>query len=170
MKKPLIVYYSKNGTTEETVKRIKKETANEVATLDLQSKERKIRGELLAQYEEIYIGCGIYMEKLPSPVVRFLLQNQEVLKNKRIILFLHGLISGANYPGIVEKSLKRCKALAFERILYLGGKLDIREQNIFIRSLLSALAKKSRNTILRNSANNLIEEKITELIKCFSPN
>lgn len=82
-------------------------------------------------------------------------------------MFLHGLISGANYPGIVEKSLKRCKALAFERILYLGGKLDIREQNIFIRSLLSALAKKYNFD--RNSANNLIEEKITELIKCFSP-
>lgn len=167
MNKPLIVYYSKNGTTDATVRRIKKETAREVDTFDLRSMKTSIGAELLNEYEEIYIGCGIYMGKLPSKVVRFLSENQDVLKSKRLILFLHGLISDTNYTEIVEKSLKRCKALDFKRILYLGGKLDIRKQNIFIRTLLSFIAKEYNFD--PSSGNNLMEEKIIELRKCFSP-
>ena len=155
-----ILYYSKNGTTRETVDRILAETSNKIDVFDL--KDTNID---LSPYKTLFVGCGIYAGKLPSKVGAFFTKNKEILASKKIILFIHGLISQLNYNDVVNQSLNKNKFFNFNKIFFLGGKLDYQKQNLAVKALFKVIAKK--NHLDLSNANNLNEIKIAELVKCF---
>lgn len=162
MKKDIVVYYSKNNTTKETIERIKKTSKNDVEIFDLNNK-----GNIdISQFERIFIGCGIYGDHLQKKVINFLKCNAQLLKSKKTIFFIHGIISEASYRKIVENDVKKYVDLNKSEIFYLGGKIDIEKQNFFIKKMIFIIAKKNNFDPYNNSS--LSEQKISEFLKLFT--
>lgn len=156
-----VLYYSVNGTTKETVDKINKETAQTIAIFDL---KQNIKVNL-NEYDQVFVGCGIYTSKISNKVVAFFKNNKEILATKKVSLFLHGLISEDNYMDIVSNDLIRKHDVKFDQIIYLGGKLDINKQNFFIKPILLSIAKK--HNLDPVNANNLNDTRLNDLINCF---
>ena len=162
MSKDVIVYYSKNGTTHETVEKIKQTAKKQVDIFDLNDKSAID----LTQYDRIFIGCGIYASNLQGKVSKFIKANSSVLKSKKVIFFIHGLISEASYKDAVENAAKNILPATSYEIHYLGGKLDISKQNFIVKNMLKAIAKQAN--IDPNNANTLMENRIADFLRCFS--
>ncbi|WP_394522580.1 flavodoxin domain-containing protein [Lacrimispora sp. JR3] len=159
--KNLILYASKNHTTEETVLRIK---AHADHPLDIHKISEA--GNLdLSGYSHIYIGTGIYGGKLPGSVTGYVKKNKERLRTKPVTFFIHGLDSKESYSGIVNQGVSRYLENKHYETLYLGGKLDISSQNFFIRMILVEIAKK--NHFDPHMADTRREDAILALIKRF---
>lgn len=159
--KNLILYASKNNTTEETVLRIK---AHAEHSLDIH-KISEAEDLDLSGYSHIYIGTGIYGGKLPGSVTSYVKKNKESLCRKPVTFFVHGLDSQESYSRIVNQGVSRYLEDNNYENIYLGGKLDISAQNFFIRMILIEIAKK--NHFDPNMADTRREEAILELIKRF---
>ncbi len=164
MNKDLVIYYSKNGTTMETVEKMKKASNNQVDVLDINSKDTKD----LSQYNRIFIGCGVVASNLPGKVVKYIKANSTLLKSKKVVFFIHGLISESNYSGMVDTAVKNLIPSSNYEVVYLGGKLDINKQNFIIKKMLLVIAK--QNNLDPNNANTLNEKSISKLLKYFEAN
>lgn len=135
--KSLILYYSKNNTTKETVQKIARN--KDVDVFDL----RKLDNVRISDYENIYIGSGIYMGTLPKIVKKNIKNISSSLKGKNIIYFVHGIISQANYKEIINNSIGEYLNDSHTRYIYLGGKLDVSKQNFIIKKMLKQIAKQN---------------------------
>lgn len=162
MLKDLIVYSSKNGTTKETVEKIKASVTKDIDIVDLNIKTSVD----LKQYDRIFIGAGIYASHLQNKVVKFIKANGNALKTKKVMFFIHGIVSEANYKGAIESAVKNILNSGSYESYYLGGKLDINKQNFIVKKMLTVISKQAN--IDPNNANTLNEKKIEELIKCIS--
>lgn len=82
--KTLIAYATKHGTTKKCASMLAKRLTGDVDLYDL-----KAGGSLdLAQYEKVIIGGSIYVGKTQKEVSGFCSQNLEVLKGKKLGLFI----------------------------------------------------------------------------------
>jgi menaquinone-dependent protoporphyrinogen IX oxidase len=159
--KNLILYASKNNTTEETVSRIMTHAIHPLTIHKISEV-----GELdLSGYNHIYIGAGIYGGKLPNIVTTYVKKNRESLCHKPVTFFIHGLDSQESYSRIVNQGVSRYLDSQSYDSVYLGGKLDISTQNFLIRMILTEIAKK--NHFDPNMADTRKEETMLELIKRF---
>jgi len=155
----LIAYYSKNGTTKSTVKKIKGVAKNNVDYVDL-GKNTHIN---LSLYKKIYVGTGIYAGTIPKPVKKFL-SNSE-LKNKEVAFFIHGLDSEKSHKSIIKNSIRESNWIDLCDFYYLGGQLDMKEQNILVKQVLKVIAKKKNLDI--NNMCNLKNKEIIDFVNFF---
>lgn len=162
MKKDAVVYYSKNNTTKETVGLIRNTGKKDIDIFDLHDNSCPD----ISGYGTVYIGCGIYTGHLSGSVIKFIKTRRVQLQSKKLVFFIHGLISKQNYRRIVEQDLKKYIHLNSVRLFYLGGKLDIKKQNFFIRKMMKVIAK--NNDFDPDNSNTLDEQKIAEFLKLFS--
>ncbi len=159
--KNLILYASKNNTTEETVSRIMTHAIHPLAIHKISEV-----GDLdFSSYSHIYIGAGIYGGKLPHSVTTYVKKYKESLCQKPVTFFIHGLDSQESYSRIVNQGVSRYMNSQSYDSVYLGGKLDISTQNFLIKMILMEIAKK--NHFDPNMADTRKEETILELIKRF---
>lgn len=135
--KSLILYYSKNNTTKETVEKISRNKDVDVCDLS------KLDNVRISDYENIYIGSGIYMGSLPGTVKKHIKKISKSLEGKNIIYFVHGIISQKNYKEIINNSIGEYLSNSNTRYLYLGGKLDVSKQNFIIKKMLKQIAKQN---------------------------
>lgn len=161
MDKKAIVYYSKNGTTQETVDRIKRDVKKQFDVFDLNQK--CIIN--LNKYDHIFIGCGIQAFHLPGKVVKFIKNNYEQLKSKKITFFIHGIISESTYHQAIEASIGNMIPKDSYNVFYLGGKLDLNKQNFLVKQMLIAIAKQYKFDPYK--ANTLDDAKIYEFVNYF---
>lgn len=154
----MIVYYSKNGTTKETVERIKNECKKKFDIFDLNSKSIMD----LSKYDRIIIGCGIYMSHLPSKIVEFIKSNSSQLQAKKVIFFVHGLIAELKYDGIIESVVKKRMILNNYETFYLGGKLNTKGQNFIVKQMIRSIAK--QNKLDTDNINTLNEQRISRFL------
>lgn len=161
MKEKIVLYFSKNNTTAETVEKIKNKVDENTQIVDL-AKSKKID---FRDVKTVYIGTGIYMGSIPGKVKKYIKANAESLNGKEIVFFVHGIISKDIYKDIVNKVVDGILEKSKIKIYYLGGKLDITKQNFIIRKLLIEVAK--QNNFDPYNANTIDNEKINELLKNF---
>lgn len=159
--KNLVLYASRNNTTEETVLRIKSHANDPIDIYKISE-----TGDLnLSLYSHIYIGTGIYGGRLPYSITSYVKKNKVVLRQKPVTFFIHGLDSQDKYTKIVDQGVSRyLEGNPYESI-YLGGKLDISSQSFIIKMILIEIANK--NHFDPNNADTRKEEAISELIKRF---
>lgn len=161
MKKDLVLYYSKNNTTQETVEKIKRLKNNKVNIINIKDAP-KIKFD---DIDRIFIGTGIYMGGIPQKVKAFIKKYHSDFKNKKIVFFIHGIISKDIYNDIVYKAVNNLIDKNNIEIIFLGGKLDIMKQNFIIRKLLIEVAK--QNNFDPYNANTIDNNQIDKFLNYF---
>ncbi|MBC6679759.1 flavodoxin domain-containing protein [Zhenpiania hominis] len=134
--KKAVVYISKNGTTRDTVDQIRKRAAESIDYYDLE----KSQDIPVSQYDQLYLGCGIYAGTVSKEMRKFM--NNGELKNKEVTFFVHGLDSAESHRMILEHSVRDHSWMENCPMYYLGGACDLKKQNFLIRKMLKAIAKK----------------------------
>ncbi|MBZ4646027.1 MAG: flavodoxin/nitric oxide synthase [Clostridia bacterium] len=162
MIKDVIVYSTEGGTTKETAEKMKMAAKNKVDVFNI--KDKPVIN--LNQYNRVFIGSGVYAGSLAPDVIKFIEKNTSILKSKKIIFFVHALGSESEYEKIVSRSVKNYIPSNRYEIFYLGGKVDVKKQNFFIRMMISILVKKLK--LDPEHPNNIDEKKVEELMKCVS--
>ena len=151
MAKVLIIYSSKYGSTKKYAEWIAKELNGSI--LDINNIDKNS----LSENDIIILGISLYPEKIKG--INFLEKYNELMKNKRLIIFSCGM-ANFNNPKNVESVNKRLGKVIpkeiFEkiRIFCLRGSIDYKKMN-FKDRVLMGLMKKS---ISKKKTNELNEE------------
>lgn len=161
MGKNLVLYFSKNNTTKETVDKIVKKAGSSVDTVDL----KKAGAVDFSKYDKVFIGCGIYAGKVDGTVKKFIAKNKSGLAGKNVVFFIHGIISQDTYKQAVSTAIAGNLDMNKVKVMYLGGKLDITTQNFLVKKMLIAIAK--QNNFDPYNANTLSDAKVNELLAMF---
>lgn len=160
MNNNLVIYKSKNGTTKETVEKIKlKSPSTTVVDIDQTQKAD------LSSADHVFIGCGIYMGKVDAKIKKFISANKVELAGKKVTFFIHGIISQDTYKQAVSTAVSGNLDMSKVDILYLGGKLDIMTQNFIVRKMLCQIAK--QHNFDPYHADTMDQAKIDQLIAMF---
>lgn len=135
--KTLIVYATKYGYTKKCVDILVNKLKGDVDTCNLNIE--KIND--LSTYENIIIGGPIYISKLPKSLRKFCRRNLEVLKTKRIGLFItclrekeaaHNQLLTAFPQALIDVALvKDC----------FGGEIIYQQLNFFDRLITNMVSK-----------------------------
>lgn len=135
--KPLILYYSKYGTTEACGRQLADKVRGSVEVLNI--KEASI--QKLKDYDSIIIGASIYAGTINKDVKRFIAEAADILQEKRIGIFLccHDKQKGlgefmtANLPDwFLEKAFVKA---------HLGHEIKLEAMNFFERGLIKHIIK-----------------------------
>ncbi|MCM1989381.1 flavodoxin domain-containing protein [Oceanirhabdus seepicola] len=148
--KTLIVYATKYGCTEKCVKILSEKINGKVDLYDLKGKS-----ELnITQYERIIIGGSIYIGKIRKEVSEFCLENLNVLKDKKVGLFICCMGEG----DAVEKQLKESfpQDLIENTVVIesFGGEFIFKKMNFLERLIVKKVSK------IDKDVSNILEERI----------
>ena len=135
--KTLILYATKHGATREVAERIAS-CIDSAVTRDLKSSEIPD----VAEFDCIVIGSSIYVGGIRKEAKAFLSVNAEKLRNKKLGLFLCGMLENEaekcfseNFsPEILQSSVAKS---------FLGGKFDPDNANAFERLAMKIATKES---------------------------
>ena len=114
----LLAYTSKNGSVASCVERLAKQLNGlDVTLIDLAQKEPRVE-----EFDMVIVGAAVHHHRFPAPVTRFLREQKDVLKNKKLGLFLLcGIATEQTY--YIEKLFPaELREAAFE-ISFFGGSL-----------------------------------------------
>ncbi len=154
--KEIIIYTTRYGCTEKAVKLIQLKAAKEIKAVNLAFE--KVPD--LHHYDTIILGGPIYVGKLPKELSTFIQQNLEILKSKRLVLFL---CAGEQDPIAIEKLFSSAFTEELNKhAIYkeaLGGELHL-DQLSFITKLILRIFKGINKDYSR-----LSEEKIENLAR-----
>ena len=135
--KTLILYATKHGAAREVAQRIANRTEGAVLH-DLK------QGDVpsLTDYDCVIIGSSIYAGMIRKEAKTFLTQNAEVLRDKRLGLFLCGMDAKQEQEyfkvNFSPETLQAAKIACF-----LGGIFDPKKAGIIGRFIMKAVAKQS---------------------------
>lgn len=154
--KEIIVYTTKHGCTEKAVKLIQLKAEKEIKAINLALE--KVPD--LNHYDTIILGGPIYVGKLPKELTTFIQQNLDILKSKRLALFL---CAGEQDPETIEMLFSSAFSEELNKhAIYreaLGGELHL-DQLSFITKLILRIIKGINKDYSR-----LSEEKIEKLAR-----
>lgn len=88
--KTLIAYASKYGCAKKCAIKLSEKLSGEVDIIDLKAQETPD----LSMYETIIIGGSIYMGQIQKQVTKFCKKNTEILKQKRLGLYICCMFTG----------------------------------------------------------------------------
>lgn len=80
----LLAYTSKNGSTASCVQRL----ASGLSGLDVTVCDLAKEVPNAAEFDMVIVGAAVHHNRFPAPVTRFLREEKEILKNKKLGLFL----------------------------------------------------------------------------------
>ena len=156
----LIAYGTKYGCTEKCAKALAEKIRGEVDLCNLKTQEVKE----LSKYDNVIIGGSIYIGKIQRQVEEFSSKNLNLLKEKRVGLF----ICGMREEELAETELNDSfpqelldKAIAKE---FFGGEFVFSRMNFLERFIVKKIAK------INSDTSNILEENINrfaELINEF---
>lgn len=134
----LIIYGSKYGYTEECVKKLSKKLIGAVDAVNI----KKDKVPNLSTYNNVIIGGSIYIGQIQKEIKKFCTDNAEVLKEKRIGLFIccgfeenfQEHIKNAFNKELIDTAVtKKC----------FGGQLNIEKMNFIDKVITKMVAKQS---------------------------
>ena len=105
--KGIIIYATKYGCTEKAVKLLQSKIPEEIKTVNV----AREKAPDLSLFDTVILGGPIYIGKMHEALSAYMQQNLEVLKRKRLALFV---CAGEQDPALMEKQL----ASAFPEELY----------------------------------------------------
>jgi menaquinone-dependent protoporphyrinogen oxidase len=155
--KTLIIYASKTGTTEKCAKEINR-----------QLKDSKIvnilnQNEDINKYDLIVIGTPIRMGMIDKKIKKFLINNIENLKSKKVAYFICCGFN-ENWKSYYEQNIP--KDLLDTAIIYdtFGGEMDIQKQKGFDKFITKMVSK----NIDKNKEIKILNENIDRFIKVLN--
>lgn len=155
--KALIVYGTKHGSAEKCSKLLKHKLAGEVIAVNI--KNDNIPD--ITSFDNIIIGGSIYMGQIQKEIKSFCSKNFNILKGKRVGLFICGLndkdISTQLSNSFPEVLLTN--AIAKE---YFGGEIIFENMNFLERFIMKKVGKTDKDT------SKLIEENINRFAKLIN--
>lgn len=139
--KTLIIYGTKHGTTEKCSKFLKDKFQGEVVTINI--KKEKLPD--IDSFDNIVIGGSIYMGQIQKEIKNFCIENINILKGKRVGLFICGLN---------EKDVESQLNNAFPKELLtnvvakecFGGEFIFKNMNFFERFIVKKISKIDKDT------------------------
>ncbi|MHC1747229.1 MAG: flavodoxin domain-containing protein [Cellulosilyticaceae bacterium] len=138
--KTLIVYGSKYGATKVCAERIANLLKGEVEILNLAENQPTD----LAKYDKVLMGSSVYAGQLQKEVKSFYDNNKEVLKGKKIGMFLCCL-----NDKLLNEYIDGALGEAFRKELIAqvgcGGALNFNKMNFFERFVTKKIAKSMQN-------------------------
>ena len=156
--KTLIVYGSKHGCAEKCALRLSKKLKGSTDIFNIKDKKNID----FNKYNKIIIGGSIYIGNIQKEVKRFCLDNIEILKDKKIGLYICSMSDG-------EKSEELMKAAFPEELTRVaivkecfGGELILKKMNFFERFIIKKVTK------LEEDTSNIRENNIARLAEAFN--
>ncbi len=137
MSKVLIAYATKHGCAAECAKALSGKMNTETDLWDLKEKKNIDLGA----YDKIIVGGSIYAGRIMKEVRDFCAKNEDVLKGKKLGLFICGTAEGDTAKKQVESSFPQellNNALAKESF---GGKIQLSKMNFIEKKIIKAVAK-----------------------------
>lgn len=157
MNKTLILYYTKYQTTLTTAMKIKQSLPIDCDVFSV--KELK---SISNDYSIVILGTPIFMGSIPKEFIQFCENNKQILMQKKIYLYIHGLVSKKEYLDIVQRSLDKNLVSKFIAIDFFGGKLDYQKMNFLLRFIFKKMAKSLG--LESDNPNTVSDEKIDQFI------
>jgi menaquinone-dependent protoporphyrinogen oxidase len=153
----LIAYASKHGCTENCSGKLADKLTGKVELFDLKS-DKKIN---LDEYDKVIIGSSVYAGKIHKEAEEFCKKNLELLRNKKLGLFICGSQEGealtmelkAAYPQELQS-----KAAAIECF---GGAFTFSKMNFMEKTIVKLIAKTNKDT------SNISEDKINSFAEAM---
>ena len=149
MSKTLIVYATKHGSAEDCAKELAEMMDSDTYVANL----KREKSFDLASYDKIIIGGSIYAGRIQKEVSEFCTKNSEVLKTKKLGLFICGMSEGETAEKQIHSSFPQellNAALAKESF---GGKFDFSKMNFMEKMIVKKVAKvESSQTNISDSA------------------
>lgn len=158
MGKYLLLYYTRYQTTLETAEKIKNRLGKDCRIAPISEGSK-----IIDDYSNIIIGTPVIMGSIPKSVQKFCHQGHENLMNKNVFLYIHGLIWKNEYKNKINDFFNKELISHFNRIEYLGGKLDYNKMN-FMKAFLFKKMSSSLG-IDPDNPNNLETDRIEMFIK-----
>jgi len=158
MSKTLIVYATKHGSTEECANQLAKKMDSDTECFNLKEKKQLDLGI----YDTIIIGGSVYAGRIQKEVNEFCKRNLDVLKRKRLGLFICGMSEGELAEKQIQSSFPQellDHALAKESF---GGKFDFSKMNVMEKMIVKKVAK------VESSQSNLSENKIDQFAEAIN--
>lgn len=92
----------------------------------------------LKNYDTIIYGGGLYIGKIKG--IKFIINNYENIKNKKVIVFMVGIknLNSANIKSILEKNIPK-KILSNIDTFYFRGKINYNELSFKDKILINVL-------------------------------
>jgi len=138
--KTIIVYGTKYGTAEKCSEQLKAKLQGEVTLVNIK-KESLLD---ITAYDNIIIGGSIYMGQIRKEVKKFCIENLNVLKDKKVGLFICGL-SDEDVITPLKNSFPEVlltNAIAKE---HFGGEVIFKKMNFIERFIMKKIAKTDKD-------------------------
>ena len=155
--KTLIIYASKTGTTEKCAKEINRQLKDSEMVNILNQNED------INKYDLIVIGTPIRMGMIDKKIKKFLINNIENLKSKKVAYFICCGFN-ENWKSYYEQNIP--KDLLDTAIIYdtFGGEMDIQKQKGFDKFITKMVSK----NIDKNKEIKILNENIDRFIKVLN--
>ncbi|MBP3040811.1 flavodoxin domain-containing protein [Bacillaceae bacterium Marseille-Q3522] len=143
--KTVIIYASKHGFTKNCAETLKEKLLGEVDLFRV----KEVDGLALTEYDHVIIGSPVYMGQINKGVKQFCLANEEVLKKKKIGLFLCGLTDLETAP------LEFPKVLVHDNLVkgIFGGEVKFQKLNFFEKFIMKHIGKTNQDKVIWKKEN-----------------
>lgn len=132
----LIAYATKHGCSETCAKMLSKDLTGNIELFNL--KDAKIL--VLTKYDRVIIGGSIHMGKIQKEVQFFCIQNMEMLLNKKIGLFVCGMLFEKAHEELNNSFPNELLTRAIAKEFF-GGQYRFDKMNYFDRLIVKKVAK-----------------------------
>lgn len=136
----LIAYATKYGFTKACAEMLAKKFDEKADLCDLSSNRPQ-----LAQYDKVIIGGSIYAGRIRKPAARFCRENLNILKGKKLGLFICGMAAGDDAQRQLNASFPQellSVAVAKESF---GGEYDFKKMNFLERFIIRKISGSDKN-------------------------
>ena len=151
MKKVLVIYYSKYGSTKKYAEWIAGELSADIY------KVNEVKKQILNGYDTIILGSGLYAGNIRG--INLLVNNYELIKNKKTVIFTCGLADYSKTENInhIYKRLENVipqNILENIKIFYLQGGINYKGLSILHKIMMGMLKKMT----IKKGMDNMSEE------------
>jgi len=144
--KTLVVYGSKHGVTEKCSKVLKNKLSGEVVIVNI----KKDTIPDMNSFDNIVIGGSIYAGRIQKEIREFCFKNANLLKNKKIGIFVCCMSEGEKAIKQLNESLPtELMSLATAKE-HFGGGFTFSKMNFFEKFIIKMVSKKQNNAAIIN--------------------
>ncbi len=163
----LLAYATKYGCTEKCATILSEKLTGKVDLCNL----KEVKDVDLTQYDKVIIGGSIYIGKIQKEVCEFCTKNLDVLKEKKIGLFICGMSAGDQVKTQMNNSFSQellTNAVAKESF---GGEFKFKKMKFmekFIVKMVTKMDKSSPALDTSKDISNISEENINRFAQLMN--
>ncbi|MBD8046510.1 MAG: flavodoxin domain-containing protein [Clostridium argentinense] len=155
--KTLVVYESKHGCTEKCAMILNNKLQGEVIVINIRNQEIPN----IEFFNNVIIGGSIYMGKIQNKIRKFCFENVNILKNKKIGLFIC-CMNKENEEMQLKSSFPKELLLHASAIGYFGGEFILENMNVIEKFIVKKLGKTDKDI------SNISKENIDKFAKLIN--